>query len=296
MKPSKILRFSPIMKFPFPMNRASNWFPLFGLLLVSPASAQEPAAPAPADAKPVMPAGQPLPKIPLLARAPVRAEWTVRISSDLSDAERNDPRAAEAGMTNVADEARTIRSVDVSKDGQLQTYRFHTRWSDGANDDEWIVAGQHVAERAGGKGLYIVGSEGSTAQDLRASDFPELNWLDMSYYRGMKVHKGGKVFVFSVPYDKRPMSRADAQLLMLARQSDPSMTASKLFKPKAQEVFIYLDAATQLPVLFNDGSTLRSYTFKQASEPRLYPSKEIVDFLNKRQRALQAKLATPPGP
>ena len=284
------------MKFPSSMIQTVACLPLFGLLVTPPAFGQDTGTKVPTvDAKPVMLAGQPVPKTPLLARAPVRAEWTVRISTDPTDGEQTDARAEQAGITTV-DEVRTIRSVDVSKDSQVQTYRLRTRWSDGVNEDEWVVMGQHVAERAGGKGFYIVGSEGSTAQDLKSSDFPELNWLDMSYYRGMKVHKGVKVFVFSVPYEKKPMTRAEAQLLMLARQSDPSMTASKLFKPKAREVFIYLDATTQLPVMFNDGSTVRSYIFKPISEPRLYPSKEIVDFLNKRQKTLQAKLATPPGP
>lgn len=269
---------------------------LLGMMLFQSVCAQEPVTTVQPDAKPVLVAGQPVPKTPLLARAPSRADWTVKISSDLSDADKEDPRAKEAGMANTVNEVRTVRSLQVSKDAQSKTYKLHTRWSDGASDEEWIVNSQHVAERAGGKGFYIVGSEGSTAQDLRLSDFPELNWLEMSYYRGMKVHKGKKVFVFTVPYDKRPLSRGDAQLLMLARQSDPSITASKFFKPKVGEVSVYLDAATQLPVMFNDGTTLRNYSFSQPNEPRLYPSQEILDFLNKRQKVLQAKLATPPGP
>lgn len=268
------------------------FFPLTASLGVQVALAQ---APAPVPDKPVMAAGQAVPKVPLLPRAPVRSEWTIRMTAEESDG-ANDPLAQEAGMVEAAGQERKVRSVEVSKDGQLQTYRLLTRWSDGAREEEWILAGQHVAERAGGKGLYIVGSEGTTVQDLRVSDFPELGWVDMSYYRGMKIHKGVKVFVFTVPFEKRPLSRGDAQLLMLAKQTDPSMTASKLFKPRSSEVFIYLDAATQLPVAYHDGTTLRSYAFNAPSEPRLIPTRPIVDFVNKREKALQAKLATPPGP
>lgn len=269
--------------------------PLAGLLLASASPAQTPAPPAPAADKPVMVTGAAAPKVPLLARAPVRADWTIRLTTDEAAA-GNDPRAAEAGMTETAAQERKVRSIDVSKDGQLQTYKLQTRWSDGAREEEWILAGQHVAERAGGKGFYIVGSEGTTVQDLKNSDFPEIAWLDMSYFRGVKTHKGAKVFVFTVPFDKKPLSKGDAQLLMLARQNDPTITASKLFKPRHAEVYVYLDAATQLPVEYNDGTTLRSYAFSPPADARLMPPKEVIDFVNKRQKALQVKLATPPGP
>lgn len=238
----------------------------------------------------------PQPHEPVLARAPARAEWTVRMTDVGGNSDAQDQRAQEAGIAETLGQQRKRVSVEFSKDSRMRTYRIHTRWNDGKSEDEWIVAGSHVAERPGGRGLYIVGAEDATAGDLAGADFPELKWLDLSFYRGIKEGKTGKVFVFTVPYDKKPLSGTEARLLALAKQSDPSATPSKLFKPKVTEVVVHLDAATQLPVMYNDGSILRNYAFAKTPDSPLRPSKEILDFLRARANALRMKLATPPGP
>lgn len=247
-----------------------------------------------AETAPVAGRGQPAPRTPLVSRAPLRAEWTVRMTTDFSDSwqtEDRDPAAAAALA-----ETRTIRSVQLTKDGELQTYRLRTRWSDGESEDEWIILGNHVAERPGGRGFYVVGSEVSTAQDLANSDFPELKWLDMVYYRGIRSYRGKPVFAFSVPFDQKKLDRHEAQLFALAKQADPQVTPTKLFKPKVSEILVYLDAATQLPVMYNDGSVLRRYDFSPPPETRLRPPQEILDFLRKRDEAMRVRLTPPAGP
>lgn len=241
--------------------------------------------------------GQPVPRTPLVPRAPARAEWTVRLTpADQGKAGEAEQRGAPAEAARALAAMRTMQSLHVSKDEQMQTYRLRSRWSDGGTEEEWIVMGKHVAERPGGRGLYIVGAEATTAQDLQRSDFPELDWLEMSLYRGLKPYQGKKVFVFSVPFDQKRMSRNDAQLFMLAKQKDPTLTPSKFFKPKSKEAFIYLDSATQLPVYYNDGSIIREYSFTEPSESRLRPSEAVIAFLRARSEALRVRLATPPGP
>jgi hypothetical protein len=118
----------------------------------------------------------------------------------------------------------------------------------------------------------------------------------MSYYRGLKAYKGKPAFTFSIPYDQKRLSRSEAQLLMLAKQKDPAMTPTKFFKPKSPQVVVYLDAATQRPILYNDGSTIRRYDFSPTPTTSLRPAPEILDFLRAREKALKVRLATPPGP
>jgi hypothetical protein len=236
----------------------------------------------------------PLPKEPLVPRAPLRCDWTVRITEDFdSDWQDSDSWEKQADIAPVN---RTIKSLEFSKDADLQTFRVRTAWSDGEKLEEWIVMGNHVAERAGNLGLYIVGAEGLLARDLRTSDFPELGWIDMSNYKGVKVFKGRLAFLFQADFDKRRLGSEQQRLLAFAQQKNPKLTPSELFKPKVKEVIAYLDAATQLPILFNDGTTIRRYTFSEPSDIRLRPPIAILEFLRDREAALKARLTPPSGP
>lgn len=259
------------------------------LVAAAPAGAQQAAA---KSAKP----GQPAPRTPLVTPAPARSEWTVRMTTDFSDTEKMADERAPAAAAQAISQQRTVSSIQFSKDAATKTYRLHTRYSDGDAEDEWIVMGSHVAERAGHRGLYIVGNESSTARDLSRADFPELAWVEMSYYRGIKTHKGKQAFVFSIPFDNKQLTGDQAQIMAFVKRSDAKATPSKVFKPKISEVVLYLDAATQLPLEYNDGMILRRYTFKPPSEERLQPPAKILEFVRARNEALRVRLTPPAGP
>jgi hypothetical protein len=256
------------------------------MLSLWPASSAE--AQAPSATKPQL-----VPRQPPVSPAPARSEWTVRMSTDIlaSEAEEERPGAAEA-----ASQQRTVRAIQFSKDTASKAYRLRTRFSDGGTEDEWIVSGSHVAERAGKRGYYIVGNETSIARDLSRADFPELAWVQMSHYRGVKAHRGKPAFHFTIPFDEKTLTGDQAQIMDFMRRSDPKATPSKVFKPKLAEVSLYVDAVTQLPMTFNDGLNVRRYTFQQPAEERLQPPAEIVDFLKTRNEALRIRLTPPAGP
>ena len=279
------------MRHDLPHSGYPAYLLLLLLLAAGSASAQVTPVQNPA-AKP----GQPEPRMPLVAAAPARAEWTVRMTSDLSDTETPPAVSPPGAPAAAVSQQRTVRSIQFSKDAALKTYRLYTRWSDGQTDEEWIVAGSHVAERPGQRGFYIVGSESSTAADLGQSDFQELAWVDMSLYRGFKTHKGKPAFVFSVPFDKKRLSRDQARVMAFHQLSDKDSTPSKVFKPKSSEVIVYLDAATQLPIEYDDGLIRRRYQFTEPTEARLQPPTKIVDFLKIRNEALRIRLTPPAGP
>ena len=274
---------------PHPLFLAT--LPLLLLLAAGSATAQETPAERPA-AKP----GQPAPRMPLVAPAPARSEWTVRMTTDLSDTEKMADERSPAAAAQAISQQRTVRSIQFSKDAAAKAYRLRTRYSDGDSEDEWIVNGSHVAERAGHRGLYIVGSESSIARDLSRADFPELAWVEMSCYRGLKTVKGKPAFVFSIPFDNKQLTGDQAQIMAFVKRSDAKATPSKVFKPKVSEVLLYLDAATQLPILYNDGLILRRYSFNPPSEDRLQPPAKILEFLKARNEALRVRLTPPAGP
>ena len=102
--------------------------------------------------------------------------------------------------------------------------------------------------------------------------------------------------MFSVPFDKKRLSSDQARVMAFYQLSDKSITPSKVFKPKASEVIVYLDATTQLPIEYNDGMVLRRYHFTQPPDGRLQPPAKIVNFLRVRNEALRVRLTPPAGP
>jgi hypothetical protein len=238
----------------------------------------------------------PEPRDPVLTQAPARAEWTVRITEEYPDSwAADDSWEAQGQTTAAAAESRTIRSITYAKDAAIQTYQVTTRWSSGETEQEWIVMGAHVAERPGG-GFYVVGSERLMSQELKVTDFPELAWVERKHFTGIRTYKGKKVFVFEEQFNRKRMTPTEARLYSFAQQADPKATPEKVFKPRASKVVAYLDVATQLPVLCNDGRKLYQYAFKTPDAGRLRPPQPIIDFLRKRQAALDARITPPAGP
>lgn len=265
-----------------------------GLILavaLSPCLAQT-ATPPPAAA--VRPApGKP--RLPLVARAPSRAEWTVRHTRNFDGGWESDSSWEQQTDAVVSD--RQVRSVAYSKDAETSCYRFKTSWSDGTSEEEWIIMGNHVAERAGGRGLYVVGAEQTLSKELgKATDFPELNWVEPGHLKGVKAYKGREVYVFQVEFDQKRLSGDEARMVAFARQAKPDAKPSEVLKPKVAQVILYLDAETQLPVLYNDGSVIRRYDFSPAPATRLQPPKRTMDFLRARADFLKKRLTPPAGP
>lgn len=236
------------------------------------------------------------PRDPILTPAPARSEWTVRMTEEYPDSwAANDSWEAQGVSTAVAAETRAIRSMTYAKDADFQTYQVTTRWTSGETEEEWIVMGTHVAERPGG-GLYVVGSERLMAQELKVTDFPELAWVERKHFVGIRTYKGRKVFVFEEQFNRKRMTPTEARMYHFAQQADPKTTPEKVFKPRASKVVAYLDVATQLPVLSNDGRKICHYSFKAPAAGRLRPPPQIIEFLRQRQAMLQARITPPAGP
>jgi hypothetical protein len=245
---------------------------------------------------PVMAGDPPAPRDPILSPAPARAEWTVRITEKYPDAwaAKDSWEEQGGGVTQEAGN-RVISSITIAKDSDLQTCQVVTRWTTGEKEEEWIVMGQHVAERPGG-GLYVVGGERLTAQELKAADFPELLWIERKHFTGIRTYQGRKVFVFEEEFNRKRMTPTEARQFFFAMQADPKATPEKVFRPRMSKVVAYLDVVTQLPVLYNDGTKMRTYVFENPGATRLRPPARIIDFLRQRQAALEARIVPPPGP
>lgn len=233
------------------------------------------------------------PQQPLLGKLGERAQWTMRFSYEFGEGWERSNKWEEQGE---APEESMLSVVEVAKDAQQQICKMVSRWTGGERVEEWIVAGQHVGERQNGEGYYLVGGENLDSKQLAEADFPELGWLEMAHYRGMANYRGRPVFLFSVPFNNRRLSGDQQMLLAQARRENPKVTAADLFSPKVKEIVVYLDAVTQLPLLYNDGTTIRRYAYKDAPSEPLQAPAAVLAFLTQRDKALRVRLTPPPGP
>lgn len=242
------------------------------------------------------PENPPVLREPIVGPVPERAQWTIDYSQNFPDDwDSEDSWESQGGQIAGAQEARHVRKLEIDKDARLQSRQITTRWTDGKKEEEWIIMGQHVAERDDGS-LYIVGAERLTAGEYEASDFPELSWIAREHFVGVREHKGRPVFAFEVDFDKKLMTPTEARRYQFARQADPEATPSDVFQPRFDQVTAYLDAVTQRPVLYNDGSTLRTYSFKLSGLSQLRPPRRLIEFVVRRNEALEARISVPQGP
>ena len=268
-------------------------FGLMAAVAVPPAAGQ--TAPIPEEPAKLIKPAQGKPRLPLVARAPSRAEWTVRLTRNFDSSWGSDMSWEQ--QTEAAGSDREVRSVNYSKDAGLGSYRLKTNWSDGTSEEEWIILGNHVAERAGGRGLYIVGAEQTLSKELgKTTDFPELIWAEPAHLKGVKAYKGRQVYVFQVEFDQKKLSTDEARMVAFAQQANPKAKPSEVLKPKVSQVILYLDSETQLPVLYNDGTIIRRYDFLPVPSTRLQPPKRTMDFLKARADFLKKRLTPPAGP
>ena len=233
------------------MNRTVTFFPARALGVLGVAAAFHATCALAQDRGPELPP----PKDPVLPRAPARAEWTATTRADRKKALEE---MAAPPKGNVQEKAtKTISEIRVSKDGSL--YRELSVLEDGRKIEKWISGIFQAVEAPVGGFARIPLPAGTISQDYsdyRAGDFENLLWVDKSNYAGSGTFQGLPVYVFKVAADKRLFTPREKSDLEMRRTPDDS-----LIRKPGQTFVAYLDARTQLPVLFDDGESVTTYSF-----------------------------------
>ena len=204
-------------------------------------------------------------------RTPDAARWTVRYrpSALLRVNEERGTRRFDLGEMPPDLPANQlveqIRSLEVTK--FHGTYRELHRYSNGDKREKWIKGTLQFAEQADGRTLMMasVNLLDPEFSDYSQEDFEELGWLRKEHFRGVAMHGNKRCLLFEVDSASKPQTRRD-----LARRA--AMEELKRFEGNAPEtetagqvgqlrLRVLLDAATRLPVLFDDGVTIRTYHF-----------------------------------
>jgi hypothetical protein len=260
---------------------------LIGLLLTVLAAAQEPAF----DGK-------------IELRAPARSSWVitfkpakamhVKESGKSRSASIEDLQMTPVGPTQV------LTSLTVEKSNDL--YFELSRFSDGTTSQKWSSGAVQFRELKGGAlvAMAAMNLRDPDYSDHSQEDFEELGWLSKDFYKGVITYQNQPCFLFQTTTDKRPPTRRDRAASPQRLQADPMNARLKESegevqeapKPSASPVEVIISAASRLPLVYNDGQTLRTYSYKTSGlEPLVPPEKFAREFAAWRKYAAERNRA-----
>jgi hypothetical protein len=247
---------------------------LIGLLLTVLATAQEPEF----DGK-------------IELRAPARSSWviTFKPAKAMHVTESGKSRSAsieEIPMTPFG-ATQVLTSLTVEKSGDL--YFELSRFSDGTTSQKWSISAVQFRELKGGALLAMAAMslKDPDYSDHSKEDFEELGWLNKDFYKGVIIYQNQPCFLFQTTTDMRPPTRRDRATSPQSLLADPMNAGRKgnqgevheAPKPSASPVVVIISAASRLPLVYNDGQTLRTYSYKTSGlEPLVPPEKFAREF------------------
>ncbi len=216
----------------------------------------------------------PTPQEPVLPRAP-EGTWTVTYKYKPSSSSPA-PNGANSKPASSAGQITTLR---VEKKGAV--YHVVTTEQSGVVSENWIVSGIEIFKAAGSKSYVRLAPGNPFYMDFTKSDFDEISWIGMDNYKGVKdgpTH--AKVFDFEVKnVDRRQTEQehvtiGDIGALLeqggaINPKSDKKKAVAQYLASQFGDTVSHaqLDVATQLPVIYDDGTGIRTYTFSSDIPP-----------------------------
>lgn len=234
----------------------------------------------------------PQPTEPLLRRAPGKSEWTVSYEYGR--------KSKDAAAPVAAGNDTFLKALTVTKDDKV--YREVSQWGDGRVAEKWISGDLQVYETPYTKRIAraILPSTSQYADsysDYRRSDFEELEWIGKDNFQGVVEQDGRKVFVFRLEKGKTRFTPRELSGLTDGEDQSEADLKKRLEEYAASSAgyTAYLDVATQLPVMFSDGTITRTYRYTEVPPPALVIPVRFATELAKWQKDLvrRAPLPTP---
>ena len=254
---------------------------LLGLLLTVFAAAQEPVF----DGR-------------IELRAPARSSWVITFKPGNAmhlkeSAKSRTVTIDELPLTPVG-ATHVLTSLSVEKSADL--YFELSRFSDGSQAQKWSLGALQFREIKGGTALAMAAMNllDPDFSDHSKQDFEELGWLSKEFYKGVITYKGQPCLLFQTTTDQRPATRRDRALQRFLadpetaklKQSPGSSPDSP--KPASKPVLVILSADSRLPLVYHDGQTLRTYSYKTSGlDPLVPPDKFAREFSAWRKHAAE---------
>jgi hypothetical protein len=224
---------------------------------------------------------------PILSRLSDYAAWTETFKSK---AKAPAPAAGPIqGAAPSPQELRTIKEIRTIKGPQNR--RTIKQWSDGLTTESWVVGGSVLQEEPGQPDIYIfteatrAASSITLGDDYSKTDFPELSWLSVQNYSGVRSYQGRSCYVFemkeldtSSPGTNKMLEdmKMVKKVPLPGENAEASPTPLPTPAVPKKEIIVktaWIDGKTRLPVAVEDQACLQTYLFgtAPADEPQLPP-------------------------
>lgn len=222
-------------------------------------------APAPAEDRPPLPAK----KMP--AELPTSAAW--EITFKYGDESAKAAGAAETGVSPAADgaasetESRPVKVV-VTRTGDLISEE--TSWSNGKKTERWIYRKNLAVVEDPVTGKLFRVSAASLVDDFgdyTKGAFSELAWIGPEHYQGVRQVNERPCYIFTAAQGK-VADQVGAEL----NADIPAELRGTASNP--EDLTAAIDAATLLPVTYDNGRVLKTYRIlRSPSTPLVLPPK-----------------------
>jgi len=205
---------------------------------------------------------EPLPPGPLLKRAPDSLEWEIRVDTAESSVPAQPPQEGKAPPPPPP------KIAVVTKGGKV--VREIITYANGTAVEIWHRGGVAVSRKPGDK-IWTVSPAsppGFESPDYINSDFSDLEWISPSTFTGIQSIGGRKVIVFTgTVCDKGSTDLSIIKNGVNRQRGEEAMLghlATKAFDPNDYKVpaVAYIDMETRLPIKFQYGNMIRSYTYR----------------------------------
>lgn len=233
----------------------------------------------------------PLPKDPLLPRAPQISVWS--IEQNRSESNNNIDQAPEDDLKE------KDGTITITKSGNI--YREIITDSKHGSVVKWVIDGMQIKQSPNSSRLSRIPRThfSSLYSDYRRSDFEPFEWISRDNYQGVEKYAGKFCYVFETTADKKNLTpREIADRLPEHEEDDlpgppqPAIT----FKASDKRFTAYLDVTTQLPVALHEGGVITTYTFLPTPETKLQPPKEVLENIVAWRESINSRTPLPPKP
>ncbi len=232
--------------------------------------------------------------------APERSGWevTLRPTAAMRIEEREKSRTAsveELPLTPVDGDESLVR-LKVEKSGAL----FHetSYFANGTKTEKWGLGAVQFRDMPGRDQLVMAGMNlmDSDFSDHSKEDFEELGWLSKEFYKGSISYNKMPCFLFQTTSDKRALTRREAAVERFMNDTSDGVIVPDVAPPSITPVTVIISAATRLPVLYNDGRILRTYSFDSGPFQQLVPPPKFAREFNAWRAHLAESQRRPSAP
>ena len=200
---------------------------------------------------------------------------------------KNDPAAPAPGKAAPGAPAKKpperIVSIVTEKNGSV--YHSTTTYTSGLTKETWNVDGAQACKAPHSDSYLYITKGNPLGIDYSTTDFPELTWIGMDNYVGV-AGQDKKVFAFEGKNtDRRPTTGEQAEYNVFAaefkREADQKGGTAAQKEAMAKQLAdqyikrkfgdsksrVLLDIATQLPLEYDDGDSIRNYYYTSKPGP-----------------------------